>query len=36
MSEQPLKAFGSAIGLPAALAEHCARRELKYLRGVNA
>lgn len=33
MSEQPLKTFGSAIGLPAALAEHCARRELKYLRG---
>lgn len=34
LSGQLLKAFGSAIGAPAAMAEHCARRELKYLRGV--
>ncbi len=34
ISGQLLKAFGSAVGAPAAMAEHCARREMKYLRGV--
>ncbi len=35
MSGQLLKTFGSAIGSPATIAEHCARRELKYLRGTS-
>lgn len=34
MSGQLLKAFGSAVGLSAMMVEHCARRELKYLRGI--
>lgn len=34
MSGQMLKKFGSAIGLPGSMIDHCARRELKYLRGV--
>jgi hypothetical protein len=36
MSGQMLKTYGSAIGMPSSMAEHCARRELKYLRGVAA
>ena len=36
MSGQLLKTFGSAIGKPDTMAEYCARRELKYLRGVSA
>ena len=30
-----LKEFGSAVGSPAALIEHCARRQVKYLRGMH-
>ena len=36
MSGQLLRVFGSAVGAPASMAEHCARRELKYLRGLAA
>ena len=36
MSGQLLKTFGSAIGTPDTMSEYCARRELKYLRGVSA
>ena len=31
-----LKEFATAIGKPASLAEHCAKREAKYLRGIRA
>ncbi len=34
MSGQLMKTFGNAIGSPAAIAEHCARRELRYSRGL--
>lgn len=33
---QLMKQFGSALGAPAHLAERCATRQLKYLRGVRA
>ena len=36
MSGQLLRVFGSAVGAPASMAEHSARRELKYLRGLAA
>lgn len=34
MSGELMKKFGNAIGAPATIAEHCARHELRYLRGV--
>lgn len=36
MSGQLLKVFGSAVGLPAMMVDHCERREMKYLRGIAA
>lgn len=36
MSGDLMKAFGSVIGSPATMADHCARRDLRYLRGVQA
>lgn len=36
MSGQLLKTYGSAVGLPTMMVDHCARRELKYLRGIGA
>jgi len=35
-SERLLKAFGAAVGAPASLADLCARRQAKYLRGIQA
>ena len=35
-SECLLKAFGTAVGAPASLTSLCARRQTKYLRGVQA
>ena len=35
-SERLLKAFGTAVGAPAAMANLCARRQTKYLRGIQA
>uniref|UniRef100_UPI000A547331 transposase n=1 Tax=Candidatus Thiosymbion oneisti TaxID=589554 RepID=UPI000A547331 len=35
-SERLLKAFGTAVGAPASLADLCARRQAKYLRGIEA
>jgi len=35
-SERLLKAFGTAVGAPASLADLCARRQAKYLRGIQA
>jgi len=34
--ERFLTAFGSAVGAPAALTDLCARRQTKYLRGMQA
>jgi len=31
-----LKVFGSAVGAPSALIDLCARRQIKYLRGIHA
>jgi hypothetical protein len=35
-SEHMLKAFGTAVGAPAAMANLCVRRQTKYLRGIKA
>jgi len=35
-SERLLKVFGTAVGAPALLANLCARRQARYLRGVQA
>jgi len=35
-STRLLKEFGSAVGAPPALVDLCARRQIKYLRGINA
>ncbi|MCB2262231.1 MAG: transposase [Candidatus Thiosymbion ectosymbiont of Robbea hypermnestra] len=35
-AERLLKEFGTAVGAPASLANHCARRQTKYLRGIQA
>ncbi len=35
-AERLLKAFGTAVGAPASLANLCARRQAKYLRGIRA
>ncbi len=36
MSGQLLEVFGSAVGLPAMMGDHCARRALRHLRGISA
>lgn len=35
-SSRFLKAFGSAVGVPASLVDLCERRQAKYLRGMQA
>jgi hypothetical protein len=35
-SERLLKAFGTAVGAPAAMVDLCARRQTKYLHGIRA